>query len=742
MFVTHARPLIPGYARTLSAVFLLVLTLAMTMVYLPQFAANPSIAPRITVPLQFVPNIGQQADEVRFQSGAMGGTLLFSPDAVTLALPDVQQPISVRFEGVNANPALVGAEQQSGRVHYLVGEPSEWQSDLPMFAHLEYRQLYDGIDLQYEGVEGSLKGTYFVAPGADPSRIRWSYSGVQGVRIDQRSGDLKIDLPAGSGILTLTEQAPIAWQDIDGRRVPVAVRYDLASDGQVGFVVGQYDANHALTIDPYLVYSTFVGGSDIDEGRDIAVDAHYVTGSTRSNNLPNAKAPQASYAGPNGASNFGDAYVMKLNAAGTALIYITYLGGSGQDVGDAITVDSDGNAYVTGMTESTNFPTKNAFQPAPGGNQCSSQPCSDAFVTKLNAAGNAFVFSSYLGGSRNENTSLLDTGTRSAALGIALDANRNVYVTGMTESTNFPTKNAAYNSHNGLTDIFLTKVQADGSALLYSTYIGGGGADYSGDVAVSDNGMAYIVGRTLASNYPTKNAFQSKSAGDIDIVISQFDTTKSGSSSLVYSTYFGGSSSDAGMGIRIDAQGNMYIAGFTQSLNFPVQNAFQTQNGSAGSAIPRDAIVAKLSADGKTLLYSTYLGGEAYDVGYGLEIDKNGTMFIVGNTDSNRFPTKNAWQVARADVTDVFVARIDPSKTGANSLLYSTYLGGTDRDYGYGVAVDSTSHVYVTGMTGPADLYKFPNTTMIGSNGATLGIFITKLSPNDPQRVYLPMLQR
>jgi hypothetical protein len=526
------------------------------------------------------------------------------------------------------------------------------------------------------------------------------------------------------------------------------VRYELDGDGLVSFALGSYDAAHPLTIDPYLLYSAFIGGGDADEGRDIAVDALgnvYVTGSTRSLNFPNAGPPQAAYAGPAGPGNFGDAFIMKLNPAGTALVYMTYLGGSLQDIGDAITVDADGNAYVTGVTESTNFPTKSALQPTPGGNSCSVQPCSDAFVAKLNPAGNALVFSTYLGGNRDENNGLLDAGTRHMALGIAVDSARNVYVTGLTDSPNFPTKNPAFTDADGaFSDIFVAKIRPDGAALLYGSYLGGGGGDFSGDIVADNTGSAYIVGATLSNTFPTKNPLQGQTAssGVADVVVAKFDTTKIGAASLIYSSYLGGGDADYGFGIAIDGDGNIYLAGHTTSLNFPVKNAFQASNANPTDSIPQDAFLAKLNPAGSQLLYSSYLGGTGDDVGYGLDIDLSGAIYVTGQTSSDNFPVKGAWQPARADFVDVFVARLDPTKIGAASLIYSSYLGGNDSENSYGIAVDSARNAYVTGTTGPVALYEFPTTASIGSNGSTAGIFVIKFSPNSTQRVHLPLLQR
>jgi hypothetical protein len=600
-------------------------------------------------------------------------------------------------------------------------------------------------------VSGGLKGTYTVAPAADPAQIRWRYEGASQVRLDRASGDLLIDLPAASGgaPITLREQAPVAWQELDGRREPVAVRYELiAGPGAplIGFSLAAYDRALPLIIDPYLVYATLLGGGAGDEGRDVAVDAAgnlYVTGTTTSADLPQAGQPQPQFAGP-GNANFGDAFVAKLNAAGDALVYLTYLGGAGEDIGDAIALDGAGNVYLTGMTESTDFPLQAAYQPAPGAQGCGAPPCGDAFVAKLSAAGDALVFSTYLGGSRGENVGLLDVGTRGLATGIAVDGAGEVYVTGATESPDFPTQGAAFTDSDGaFADIFVARLSADGQTLRYGSYIGGSGADYSGDIAVGPAGVVYITGGTLSATFPTEDPLQGD-LGDAggDAIVASFDTTLAGSASLRFSTYFGGDDTDRGLGIALDASG-VYIAGHTASESgFPLESPYQDDNASAGAPIPREAFAAKLSLDGATLLYSTYLGGSANDVGYDLAIDAAGRMYLLGQTLSDDFPLEDEWQFSRRDSQDLFVAIIDPTIGGEDSLVGSTYLGSTGTDYGYGIAVDAAGSAYVTGITGGVTSASFPIGATIGPNGTGSGILLAKLGPGPTSRTYLPLLRR
>ncbi len=354
----------------------------------------------------------------------------------------------------------------------------------------------------------------------------------------------------------------------------------------------------------------------------------YVTGYTGSSNFPTKNPFQGARAGSY------DAFVTKLSPTGSALVYSTYLGGGGSDVGDGIVVDSTGNAYVSGQTTSTNFPTKNPFRAANAGGF-------DAFVTKLSPTGSALVYSTYLGGNGYD-----------YAYGIALDSARNAYVTGYTHSTNFPTKNPFQGVYpGGYYTAFVTKLSPTGSALVYSTYLGGSYADVAYGIAVDSTGNAYVTGSTGSANFPTKNPFQGVSAGNFDAFVTKLSPT---GSALVYSTYLGGNSVDAAYGIALDSAGNAYVTGYTHSTTFPTKNPFQP-------AHAFDAFVTKLSPTGSALVYSTYLGGSnGSDIGYGIAVDSTGHAYVSGQTNSTNFPTKNPFQAANAGNYDAFVTKLSP----------------------------------------------------------------------------------
>jgi hypothetical protein len=495
----------------------------------------------------------------------------------------------------------------------------------------------------------------------------------------------------------------------------------LASNNEVAFRVAGYDPKRALVIDPVLTYSTYLGGSSFDNGYGIAADSSgnaYVTGQTSSSDFPTANPLQAC------AGRFGcfDAFVTKLNAAGSALVYSTYLGGSNPNQGNGIAVDSSGNAYVTGVTYSYDFPTVNPFQ---AGNYSGLN--GTAFVAKLNATGSALVYSTYLGGSRGG-----DYGQ-----GIAADSAGNAYVTGFTLQSDFPTVNPLQACCAG--DAFVTKLNAAGSALVYSTYLGGSDDwDEGLGIAADSSGNAYVTGYTHSTDFPTVNPIQAANKATPTTGLSTAFVAKLNStgSALVYSTYLGGSYYDSGRGIAADSSGNAYVTGETGSTDFPTVNPLQATNKAALTAGNSTAFVAKLNSTGSALVYSTYLGGSYDDIGFGIAADSSGNAYVTGATSSTDFPTANPLQGSYAGgicgspsmyypCPDAFVTKLDPS---GSALVYSTYLGGSSADSGSGIAVDSSGNAYVTGSTESTD---FPTVNPLQAYKATSvsTAFVAELSP-------------
>ncbi|WP_077490175.1 SBBP repeat-containing protein [Sinomonas mesophila] len=627
------------------------------------------------LPLSFVANAGQTDESVRYYAQGAGFGFFFTEGKAVLSLAkgDRGHALELGFLGSSPDATLEAGEPAAGTVNYLTA--GESHTSLPTYQQVVYRGLWPGIDMVFAGRDGTLKYEFHVAPGADPGDIRLSYGGADGLALGP-AGALLIDTPLGA----LRDSAPTSYQLIDGRSVPVESRYAL-EDHSYGFALGGYDRSQPLVIDPALAYSTYLGGSGIDAGLSIAVDASgnaYVTGSTNSTDFPTTVGAFDT------TINGDDAFVTKLSPTGSSLVYSTYLGGSGFDTGAGVAVDAVGSAYVTGTTDSADFPT------TAGAFDTTFNSGNDAFVTKLNPAGSALVYSTYLGGTSFDN-----------GFGIALDAAGSAYVTGETSSTDFPTTASAFDTiHNGgIRDAFVTKLDPTGSSLLYSTYLGGSDDDNGFGVAVDAAASAYVTGATGSTNFPTTaGAFDTTLDGGGDAFVTKLSPT---GSSLVYSTYLGGGNFDPGNGVAVDATGSAHVTGSTTSTDFPTTaGAFDTTaNGS------NDAFVTKLSPTGSSLVYSTYLGGSGFDRGLGVAVDAAGNTYITGNTSSTDFPTTaGALDTTLNGGGDAFVTKLSPT---GSSLLDSTYLGGSGFDNGAGVTVDAVGSAYVTGSTGSAD---FPTT--------------------------------
>jgi hypothetical protein len=669
-----------------------------------------------SLPLSFEPNQGQTDASVKFLCRGNGYNLFLTNRESVLVLRHADKKVTKNFpkklpmkrqsfrnevvrlklKGAQPPSAVEGLEKLPGISNYFIGnDPSKWHTDIPQYAKVQLKNIYPGIDVVYYGYQGKLEHDFVVSPGADPRAIHLVLEGVKESRVDP-NGDLVLITKKSSLIL----KAPMVYQVIKGQKKIMTASYELQGR-QLAFKVLSYDKNQPLVIDPVLDYSTYVGGGT---GQSIAADASgnaYVTGVTGGGFPVSPGTYQTSFGG-----DFDDAFVIKLNPAGTALVYSTYLGGSGVDEGKGIAVDSSGNAYVTGYTTG-NFPTTaGAYQTTLGGG------AANAFVAKLNPTGSTLIYSTYLGGSAD-----------TVGLGIALDSLGNAYVTGYTAG-NFPTTAGAYQSAygGGFFDVFVTKLNAAGSALIYSTYLGGNGDDEGLSLAVDSSGNVYVAGSTTSTNFPTTlGAFQTVFGGIEDSFITKLNPTGTG---LVYSTYLGGSLADIANGIAVDSIGNAYVTGETLSTNFPTTaGAYNTVNGGVA-----DVFVTKLNTVGSALVYSTYLGGvgEA-NVGYGIAIDSFGNAYVTGYTTGNFPTTAGAFQINYGGGStfkpgDAFVSELN--STGS-VLVYSSYLGGSDQDYGYGIALDPTGDLYVTGFTHSTD---FPTTggAYQTNNGGADDVFVTK----------------
>ena len=651
-----------------------------------------------SLPLAFVPNAGQTDARVRYSAQASGASVYFTRKAAVLALVKGAKGFALRLTFPGANPAvrIEGRRLGTGTVNYVLGsDPAAWRTNLPTYREVVYRDLWPGVDLVFRGESGILKYEFLLRPGAKVDAIRLAYRGAERLSVSS-AGELLIQTPLG----LLRDERPRTYQQIGGKRVPVTSRFALVGrDDAYGFALGSYDRSRPLVIDPGLLYSTFLGGSGRDGANGIAIDASgnaYVAGFTNSADFPTT----TGVFDPSANGNF-DAFVSKLNPTGSSLVYSTYLGGSLSDEGQGIDIDAGGNAYVTGVTSSTNFPTSvGAFDTTHNGGN-------DAFVAKLSPTGSALVYSTYLGGSNTDN-----------ANGIAVDAVGSAYVTGLAVSSNFPTTLGAFDPSGGF-DAFVTKLNAAGSGLVYSTYLGGTGADQGVAVTLDGAGSAYVTGFTSATDFPTTvGAFDTThGGGNTDVFVTKLNPA---GSALAYSTFLGGSSFEEGFGIAVDTTGSAYVTGRTGSSDFPTTvGAFDTTyNGGMN-----DAYVTKLNATGSALVYSTYLDAEH---GHGIMVDAAGNTYVAGYAGAGLPTTPDGFDTTYNGGGDVFVTKLNPA---GSALLYSTYLGGSADDIGLDIAVDAAASIYVTGAT---ELGTVPFPTTSGAfdtthNGGIYDAFVAKL---------------
>jgi hypothetical protein len=667
--------------------------------------------------------------------------LLFSESTVDNreTRPRIETPaphaLRMRLVGSNPKARVIGLDKLPGRSNYFIGnDPANWRTNVPNYLKVKCKNIYPGIDLIYYGNHRRLEYDLVIAPGADPAQIKLSFAGMDGMQIDPASGDLVLttgedevrfrkpvisQLSAPQSSIPAnprTTMAPRMSTGIGATRPESADSYPdalsasfrLASHNRVAFHLPHYDRSRALVIDPVMTYSTYLGGNGYDSGRAIAVDGAgnaYVTGDTASADFPTANPLQAS-----SGTSASDVFVTKLNASGSAQIYSTHLGGSAGNWGTGIAVDSSGNAYVVGNTTSTDFPTAKPFQAI---NKASPNARYSAFVAKLNAAGTGLLYSTYLGGS-----------VENWGYGIAVDSSGNAYVTGSTLSTDFPTAaplqavNKATPKSETVT-AYVAKLNSAGSALVYSTYLGGSDGDSGQGIAVDSRGNAYVAGYTSSADFPTVKPVQASNRGDFDAFVAKLNPD---GSALVYSTYLGGGGVDYGYGIAVDSFGNAYVTGRTYSADFPTANPLQASYGGE-----LDAFVAKLNATGSALVYSTYLGGSRYDEGNSIAVDSSGNAYVTGVTYSTNFPTATPFQSTCGGCStyaDAFVAKLNAL---GSALVYSTYLGGSGVDYGYGIAVDSSGNAYVTGETSSTD-FPVAHPLQASAHG-NFDVFVTKISP-------------
>jgi hypothetical protein len=577
--------------------------------------------------------------------------------------------------------------------YFLGNDPTEWYTDVPNYEAIVLKDIYPGIDLKYSG-DGNGQAAYefVVTPGADISQIKVAYEGAEETSI---AADGRLIVKTKWGDMVAAIKSPTNGV------LSATGSFSQLSEKTIGFEADGASRRALGMLGVTLSYSAYLRAGGEDYGFAIAVDGSgcaYVTGFTSSTDFPILNPYQATYQ-----SGFGDAFVTKLSSSGYSLIYSTFLGGGGCDEGYDIAVDNSGNAYVTGETRSSDFPTLNPYQ--------TNQDSTDAFVTKLSSSGASLIYSTYLGGESDD-----------AGRGIAVDGSGNAYVTGCTGSSDFPALNP-YQTDQGNWDVFVTKFSSSGNSLVYSTYLGGEEYDDGLSIAIDGSGDAYVTGYTISTNFPTLNPYQTYISGGYfgeDAFVTRLSNT---GNSLVYSTYLGGGSDDDGRGIAVDGSGDAYVTGYTRSSDFPTLNPYQTYQGPTGYD---DVFVTKLSNSGNVLIYSTYLGGEDQDEGRDIAIDVGGNAYVTGRTNSSNFPTLNPYQTFQG-YNDVFVAKLSSS---GDNLIYSTYLGGGQWDEGMGIAIDGSGNAYVAGFTGFPDFRTLNpyHTTYQGGMDYWGDVFVTKLN--------------
>ncbi len=677
-------------------------------------------------PLNFEENTGQTNSQVKYLSRGNGYNLFLTANKATLSLKKTKKRLLNKEEnnttmavemailGAKPNANVVGEEEIPGKSSYFIGnDPSKWKTSVTNYKKVKYQEIYDGIDLVYYGNQRQLEYDFVVKPGATPEIIKLQFNGTDKVNIDN-DGNLILKI-ANEEVI---QHKPVIYQTINGVKQTVVGNYLLLNNNEVGFKVDDYDKSRELVIDPLLAYSTYLGGSAIDFMADIAVDATgnvYVVGETESVNYPltpgvldnSLSGPSAAFvtklnstgstliyssflggatdnneaarsiavdlegnayiAGNTSSASFPvtsgafqpalqgtmDGFVAKLNPTGTSLIYATYLGGANLDTINSIVVDTTGNAYVSGSTQSVEFPvTSGAFQTKFGG------AGQDGFVAKLSPIGTSLVYATYLGGSSNE-----------TALDVAIDAQGNAYVVGSTSSTNFPTTEKAFRRTfvGGAADGFVTKLNPTGTALVYSTFLGGtkisgdslSGGDSVNAIALDAIGNAYVVGDSSSQNFPTtEGAVQTKFPGSItnNAANSAFVTKiNSMGTGLVYSTFLGGDTFDSSIAIVVDSVNRAYVIGNTSSSNFPVtRDAIQ-----ARVSGELDVFVTQLNETGRQLVYSTLLGGSSSELAIGIAVDKTGSIYFAGVTSSSNYPvTMNAFQPKFDNIIDGFISKM------------------------------------------------------------------------------------
>jgi hypothetical protein len=659
----------------------------------------------IDTPTFFTKNNGQFHDEVYFKTRISGVNVFFCKHRIlsvftypkegenkSITLPglnkiydtsnDFSQRIvlSSTFISANDDVSIYGKELCLHHHNYYRGNnPENWCTHVPNYHKVFYDAIYPGINLVYYSVNSSLKYDFIVSPGVNPDVIQIQYDLIEQDLHLTSTGELVIETSRGS----LIEKQPFIYQKINGNVRKISGRYEVKEENILGFKIEDtYDTSYPLVIDPEIVYSTFLGGTDNEVCHGIAVDSKgntYVTGTTSSADFPVTNSYDGFYNGN------GDVFVSKFSPStgGTdSLLYSTFLGGSSKDNGVDIEVDFKGDVYVTGNTYSSDFPTVAALDDTLDGSN-------DAFIVKMSPSLGgieSLLFSSFLGGTGQD-----------GGINIAVDSEEKIYVVGITDSPDFPVVDPYDDSLNGSIDGFIVQlapIGAERNTLLYSTYLGGSGIEIMYGMTIDSNASVYVCGDTDSFDFPILNPLDSDLNGTTDGFVTKVSPEIGNTSSLVFSSYLGGISKDGARDITIDTEENFYVTGWTYSPDFPTVNPFdKTHNGFM------DVFISKFlpkENDSFSLSYSTYLGGTNQDVGYGIAVDDDSTIYVVGETRSSDFWIAHPFDNKLNGDNDGFITVISPL---GNTLVCSGFLGGTQLDKIVNIGLDKDKNIYVIGQT-------------------------------------------
>jgi len=677
----------------------------------------------------FTENVGQFPEEVLYQVKTSEATVYLCQDEIVTVFSRATekefeieiQSIVTKFVGANDNVKIEGLGILPNINNYYIGnDPNNWYTEVPNYKAVLFKNLYSGIDLKFYSNKNTLKYDFIVSPEADPSDIKISYEGIDDL-ILTADGNIKIK----TKLCQIIEEKPFIYQKINGVLNKIDGQYEIIDNYDFCFKLNErFNPSIPLVIDPTLLYSTYLGGNNYEIGEEISADSSgyvYVVGDTDSTNFPTQNPYQGTLAGTT------DAFITKMHPSTNTLIYSTYLGGSNFDYGSSIGIDSDGYASIAGTTYSNDLPVFAAHFPNLNGIQ-------DAYVARLNPTG-TMIFCTYLGGSNWE-----------WGLDIAVDPSGTSYVIGYTDSSDFPTSNPYDPFYNGGFDIFISKFDPPGGILLFSTFLGGSNHEIGTGIDFDINGNALIVGYTWSTNFPvTGNAYDSSYNGGADICLATIDTVTGGSGALSYGSYIFGTADDVAYDIANNGTNIFYVTGETASTQanfFPItSNAYQQfLQGS------RDAFFFKLDTaqpPANQMLYCTYLGGQTggagHDSGKSIELDSNNNAYIAGVTECSDFPLVNPLGSYNGG-NEAFASLFDPTQSGSASLLDSTYIGGSNHDEGYGIAIDSIDNAFVTGLTYSTD---FPTLNPYQtSNAGNSDAFVTHIGvPGNypPQKPMTPI---